>query len=97
MERKRICINFERVRVVEYIQIVRCFKCQQFGHRSNNCEKEQVCPKCAGNHTERECKSLEIKCNNCYFGEAELDTNHRADSIDCESYKSYRANIIRRL
>lgn len=32
LEKKRICVDYDRYRVVEFVNIVRCFKCQAFGH-----------------------------------------------------------------
>ena len=97
LARKRICIDYERIRVVEYIQITRCYRCQKFGHTSYKCENAQVCPKCVENHAEKECKSEVLKCGNCYFEGAESDIEHRADSKDCQFYKTYRATLARRL
>ena len=91
---KRVCINFDRVRVVPYIQIIRCFKCQQFGHRQGSCVNSLVCPKCAEAHSERDCKSMDIKCSNCYFKETSQDCTHRADSMDCPEFHIYRQSLI---
>lgn len=32
LKKKRICLDYERYRMVEFITIMRCFKCQVFGH-----------------------------------------------------------------
>ena len=72
IDNKRLCINFERYRLVKYIPIIRCYGCQQFGHTKSKCTNPIVCPKCAEEHTENECKSNVTKCNNCYFDEGNL-------------------------
>ena len=41
--------------VQQGIKIVRCFKCQKFGHVSANCKSETSCGYCSGRHTFKEC------------------------------------------
>ncbi len=60
--------------------VVRCYKCQKFGHVSSSCGGRTTCPKCAGGHSFNECplnsttaimtkngntSNLNIKCSNC--------------------------------
>ena len=35
LQKKRICLNYDRIRIVQYIPIIRCFNCQAFGHMKN--------------------------------------------------------------
>ena len=97
LNKRRLCIDFERVRVEEYIPIIRCYHGQEFGHLRNKCENQIVCPRCAGNHHEKDCKTTELKCRNCYFEGTDRDASHRADSLECEAFKNYLSSIIRRL
>lgn len=92
--RRRICLDCERYRVVEYIPIVRCYKCQAYGHVANVCKGALRCPKCADSHMVTECKSVKLTCSNCYFGGSEADTNHSADSPSCPVFKAYRDQWI---
>lgn len=92
--RKRICIDYERYRVVEHVNIIRCFKCQEFGHMSGRCQGEQRCLKCSGSHGIQDCKAKQDQCPNCYFAGKDLETDHRADSPNCPSFKSYRDSLI---
>lgn len=94
VNRKRLCINCERYRVVQHIQIQRCFKCQTFGHLSNFCQNDQKCSKCAGNHNFRDCTSENLHCVNC-MEDADLDAEHAADSFDCPSFKVYRDSLLK--
>lgn len=95
IERRRICINFERYRLVEYVQITRCFKCQAFGHVAMRCTNDQqVCSKCSGYHQTKDCTSESEVCVNCSKDDGVLDSDHRADSIDCPIYKKYRESLL---
>lgn len=94
LEKRRICIEFERYRVVEFLPITRCFKCQQFNHYAGSCKNRVQCVKCAEEHGIKDCKSSVVCCANCYFADATGDTAHRADSPDCPIYKDIRNKLI---
>ena len=67
--------------VQQGIKIVRCFKCQKFGHVSANCKSETSCGYCSGRHTFKECpnKDENPQCANC-------KSNHSTDSLQCTIY-----------
>lgn len=92
--KKRICINFERYRVAEYINIIRCYKCQEFGHMSTGCKNPQRCLKCSEDHRVIECKTDKELCANCYFADATCDGNQRADSVTCPVFQNYRQSLL---
>ena len=72
-------IGFENFRVTDYKQPIRpqqCFKCQQFGHMSRDCNNSDKCRKCAGNHRSSDCQNREIKCANC-------NGTHRSSDLIC--------------
>lgn len=93
IERKRICINLERYKVVEFVQITRCFKCQKFGHLASKCTGIQRCVKCSGEHHLKECGSSEEVCANCKDDD-DVDAAHRADSVQCPSFLTYRGGLL---
>lgn len=94
LKMKRICIDFERYRVVEFVSITRCFKCQRFGHMSNSCTERVNCVKCAADHYLKDCKSDTLCCSNCYFDDVNGDCSHRADSSNCPAFQKYRLSIV---
>lgn len=73
--------------VYDHLYIKRCFKCCGFSHNSTECNKEQKCSKCSGNHKYAECKTNKLNCINCKFENEKykltLDTKHHAWSKTC--------------
>ncbi|XP_064461691.1 uncharacterized protein LOC135371633 [Ornithodoros turicata] len=58
----------------------RCFKCQRFGHHSQVCRGQLVCPKCAStNHSQESCGNA-FHCVNC-------QGDHPAYSRTCPRFK----------
>ena len=65
----------------------RCFKCQKFGHSTNDCfQKESVCGKCTEimdeEHSYQTCQNT-LKCRNC-------GGNHESSSRNCPEWKFQR-------
>nr|XP_042912728.1 uncharacterized protein LOC122272794 [Parasteatoda tepidariorum] len=59
---------------------LRCFKCQKFGHSTNNCRGKETCSRCGQpGHSFRSCSSPE-KCANC-------NEDHSANSRRCLKWK----------
>lgn len=88
MNRKRLYIGWESLKVKEYIDVVRCFKCQGFGHIGRVCrDEEQTCGRCTDNHKTESCKvdDENVRCNNCR--KEGRDENHPTTWIGCEVYK----------
>lgn len=94
LDQRKICIDFERYRVVEHVSITRCFRCQKYGHYAGQCTGVTHCVRCADEHDEKDCKSVEIRCANCYFENQEGDCNHRSDSPDCPAFQKYRMSLL---
>ena len=99
----KVTIGFSTCKVYDQYHVKRCNKCQQFGHYYKNCPdtNAQVCAKCSGNHSTRDCNSDNIKCVNCVKAEVPNEQcNHRADDQKCPSLckiqekmkKSYHLN-----
>ena len=58
-------------------RVIMCLKCQGFGHKSDKCDKEQVCVKCTGNQSSKECSKPknEYLCKNCGQNHASWKSN----------------------
>ena len=71
------------------IQVVRCFKCQKFGHISAKCQSAEECIYCCENHFFTDCpnKIQESKCANC-------NLKHPANYIQCDVYIKQLQTVI---
>jgi hypothetical protein len=86
----RVYIGWDSCRVYQHIDILRCFKCNQFGHMAVKCERAVCCADCGGDHPSKDCNSEIKKCVNCVYAKEtfkiELDTNHPSYSLKCPAY-----------
>jgi hypothetical protein len=72
-------------------QVIRCYRCQRFGHYMRECRaKKEVCPTCGSpGHAAAKCKATERRCVNCRGA-------HSAGYQGCPARKDQaRANLIR--
>ena len=67
-------------------RVVRCYRCQSFGHLAKVCNTHRRCELCAGLHEFDEQCCGEVRCANC-------GGNHPASSAKCPAYIS-RYEII---
>jgi hypothetical protein len=78
-------------RIVDNIHILRCYKCLQFGHLSQNCTNDLCCAKCSRNHEMKNCDSNEFCCINCLQTNNKLNLNldikHNTWDTSCPVYK----------
>lgn len=85
---KHVLCGWHRCPVYEHVMVLRCFKCNQYGHIANECkESNAICALCSGQHEMKECKSTEYNCVNCTkYNEkyrTKVDPKHPAFSIKC--------------
>ncbi|XP_067132771.1 uncharacterized protein [Centruroides vittatus] len=56
----KLNIEWSRSRVADFVPVLQCFKCCQYGHTTKNCpQNNSVCSHCAGEHLFKECPNLE--------------------------------------
>lgn len=70
---------------------VQCFRCQQWGHLSRNCNRKFACVKCDDSHGPGECK-LEVRSDSVpYCVNCKLE-GHTSNYRGCPAYKKYVDN-----
>lgn len=77
-------------KVHDHVYVLRCYKCQSFGHHSSNCTNTSVCGYCGEDgHETRDCQNKEISekkcCINCKQANLE-DLAHEASSVTCPTF-----------
>jgi hypothetical protein len=88
-------------KVWDSFYISRCYKCQQFGHRSMQCPNEAVCGHCAGKHETRDCKDRDshsvsvVNCVNCKTAGMKGYDNHPATWYKCPVLKDQQDKLRR--
>lgn len=91
---EKICLGWKQCKVVEHINILRCFKCCGYNHYANDCKREIHCGKCGGAHDSNSCQSKFLKCINCANKKKNskdvnniiLNDNHNAFDKTCPIY-----------
>lgn len=90
MKEGKVCVNWDRCRIFEYISIRKCYNCWGFKHIASKCKNEVACAKCGQNHDTKECKSEEVKCVNCVRSNKlyglKYDGNHDCRDTVCPVY-----------
>lgn len=86
---KYICncvINIRKYRSSQATTGTQCFRCQQFGHASRNCNLPARCVKCTENHHTNECskKDRQVKATCCNCSE-----DHPANYRQCPERQKY--------
>ena len=98
MNMSRICIGWERYQVYEDLNVLRCFKCQGFNHKSDNCRQNETCANCADQHSTDTCTNSVKKCINCSIANDKFNTlynvNHASTDVNCPSTQ-YHTDLLK--
>lgn len=99
IEAGKLRIHFEICKVVEDINVYRCFNCCGFNHKAKECSSVNICKYCAECHDSRTCNSEWEICINCKKAvqnfNVKLDIYHTAFDTNCEILKR-KMEIARR-
>ena len=91
MSAGKVSIGWDRCSVQEAINVLRCFKCGEFGHKSTECVNSETCSKCSAQHKTSECSSIDFNCVNCLKSNKDfnlnLDAKHPAYSTQCPVFR----------
>ncbi|XP_017462848.1 PREDICTED: uncharacterized protein LOC108356236 [Rhagoletis zephyria] len=90
---ERINIGWDRCKVFDAINVLMCYKCKGFNHKSADCKNEEACHKCHGKHNDKTCEENPInKCLNCIKANTNLnlalDINHDTFDRHCQCYNN---------
>lgn len=82
----KIVVGWVQCRVSEFLIPDKCFKCQRYGHKAEQCKSDKSdmkgkCLKCCtSGHIAKDCKATP-KCYQC------LEEGHSASSMNCSVYR----------
>lgn len=88
LAREKVYLAWSACHVKDHVRVIRCYKCQKYGHLQDTCRSEkEICGRCGMNHDTRDCCNLELspRCTNC-LAQKLKDTAHEASSKNCPIY-----------
>lgn len=88
LKKNFIYMNFIRVTFTLFKHILRCFRCNKFGHTQHICSNDISCVNCGLKHETRTCKNSRKFCINCNIN------GHGASSKDCQHYLIYKKKLF---
>lgn len=100
MSKGYLFIGWEKYYVEDYMRVLRCYRCQRYGHMRKDCQTSVpvCCPVCTENHEQKECLAANKKCNNCVLynskNKSELPTDHACYDSCCPVYK-YQLDLLK--
>jgi len=89
--KERIFVEWQSCKVIDYVDLARCYKCQRYGHIAKHCDHEKPsCSHCAGEHEYKDCPDKDKKekecCANCKR-EKRQNIKHNVASKKCAAYE----------
>ncbi|XP_053212613.1 uncharacterized protein LOC128396113 [Panonychus citri] len=78
-----IYIHYSRCRVEDFFKLVKCYKCQGYGHISKYCKRDEICIHCSEKHATKLCPNLDKPplCINCK--RSTRDAKHKSTDPCC--------------
>lgn len=102
MKTDKIKVGWRMCPIYEEMNIIRCYKCQEYNHFAKDCKGKVACPRCAGEHALELCNESVIKkCINCDIASKrynlKLDLMHTAYDLNCPSYEKIMKQKIKKI
>lgn len=92
--KKYLLVGLYRCHIRKYRPIIRCGKCQLYGHTESNCRRNPICAMCARGHWTSACPYMDDRsqhrCTNCF--QLSNYSKHTANSNLCPLYQSFLAD-----
>lgn len=83
---EKVSLGWKQCKVIEHVNIIRCFKCCGYNHYANECKKEITCGKCGDAHSSKDCQSTALKCMNCAHKNKKKNNK---DSINDDKHNAF--------
>jgi len=91
MKEKKVNIGWKKCLIFQYFNVKRCYKFWGYYHIANDCTREVICHKCAGNHTAEKCTETKTRCVNCKHKiqkyNIKMSDGYDALSKECPTYQ----------
>lgn len=91
MKEAKLRIGWSVCKVIDYVNVKRCYNCCGYNHIASKCKNKRACLKCGGEHLLKDCISDANECVNCKIAiqkfKVNIETNHPVWSRDCAVYK----------
>lgn len=102
LKMKKVNVGWDRCKIVEAVDVLRCFKCSSYGHKANACLNALCCPKCGEEHEVTNCLSNVERCVNCMKTKKDgsleqTSTSHAAWSTECPIFQKRLKNMRQRI
>lgn len=103
MNKGYIFIAWQKCYVEDYLRVIRCYRCQRYGHLKKDCKSSSpICSECTGQHESKDCKPDIKKCINCFHYVSKLNNNNCNIHVDhsandfklCFVYKNQIQSLI---
>lgn len=91
--RGKLFVGLDSCHVHDWVNLQRCYNCNGYNHVSDRCSDRLSCPRCANEHTLKDCKctSNDFKCINCVkhlekYPGSNIDVKHSVWDPRCFVY-----------
>ena len=94
-------MQFNKYKVYDDINVLRCCNCYKYGHSDKNFENNLVYYKCSKEHLSTKCTKVSKNCINCEFFNKKYknkyNCEHDATDEECDIYKMQKLKKINRI